>query len=157
MLRGIATEDPHRLPLRSDAQGRAANPDQTHSRQRSSSSFSTSGAGPAERVGEVLLSAGEQAIITTQTAVKLTESDVLAATAWTQGHLVFQATTLEQVADEFNRYNKQHIIIRDPQISGLKITGVFSSTDPASLILFLQARPDLAVTLGGNEIFVTRK
>jgi transmembrane sensor len=103
------------------------------------------------------LAAGEQAVITAQAAVKDAHANVSAATAWTEGRLVFQGTSLQQVAEEFNRYNTRRLVIRDPKLANFKITGIFSSTDPSSLIRFLEARPGIAVVQKGNEISVSRK
>ena len=41
---------------------------------------------------------------------------------------------LSEVVREFNRYNTRQLVITDPGISDTRISGVFSSTDPASLL-----------------------
>jgi transmembrane sensor len=107
--------------------------------------------------GEMLVTAGEQVTVTPAAAPKPIKADVATATSWAQHQLIFKGASLENVAEEFNRYNKRHLIIHDSLISNLKITGIFSSTDPSSLIRFLEARPDIAVTVSGNEIVVSRK
>jgi transmembrane sensor len=104
---------------------------------------------------EFFLGAGEQAVVTEHTAVRQLRPNVPAIIAWTQGRLVFQGTPLPEVADEFNRYNQRRLTIRDPELARFKITGVFSSTDPSSLVHFLEARPGIAITEAGNEILVT--
>jgi transmembrane sensor len=119
--------------------------------ERSSSSSMRASAIPRS-----LLTAGDQAIISGQAAVKQAEPNVQAATAWTQGHLVFHATPLEEVASEFNRYNPRQLVIRDPELASFKVTGIFSSTDPSSLILFLEARPGIVVTETDHDILVSR-
>jgi transmembrane sensor len=108
------------------------------------------------RPGEFLLTAGEQAIVTAQTAIKPAQPNIAAATAWTQRRLVFESAKLADVAEEFNRYNQHRLIIRSPELNEFRITGIFSSTDPAALIRFLQARPGIAVTEGKDEIVITR-
>ena len=104
------------------------------------------------------LAAGEQATVNAQGAVaRTTQPNIAAATAWTQQQLVFKGTSLHEVADEFNRYNQRHLVVNDPRLAELKITGIFSSTNPAPLIRFLEARPDIVVTRTGNAILVSRK
>jgi transmembrane sensor len=113
--------------------------------------------GPVANAGEFLLGAGEQVILTAQATVKQKQPDIAAATAWTHRRLVFQSATLTEVAEEFNRYNARQLVINDPELAGFHITGVFASTDPGSLIRFLQARPGIMVTEKNGEILVTRK
>jgi transmembrane sensor len=107
--------------------------------------------------GEMLLAAGEQITVQPATTPKPIKADVSAATSWAQHKFIFKGASLESVAKEFNLYNERHIIIRDAQLSDLKVTGIFSSTDPSSLIRFLEARPDISVTESGNEIVVSSK
>jgi transmembrane sensor len=103
------------------------------------------------------LDAGEQAVVTQRVAKQNAAADVQAATAWTKGRLVFRGASLREVVEEFNRYNKRPIIIRDPELSEFKITGIFSSTDPTVLIRFLEARPDIAVAESSDAVIVSRK
>lgn len=115
------------------------------------------GQGPVAGAGEFLLAAGEQAIVTAQSARKPKQPNVAAATAWTQRRLVFEATRLADVAEEFNRYNRRRLVIQSPELADFHITGVFASTDPKSLIRFLQARPEITVTEKSDEILIGRK
>jgi len=107
--------------------------------------------------GEVLLTSGEQAVVVAQTAVKQLSPDIAAATAWSQGHIVFHGTRLKDVATEFNRYNSRHLVIRAPELLSFKVTGIFSSTDPTSLIRFLAGRPEMKVTETADEIVVSAR
>lgn len=105
--------------------------------------------------GEVLLSAGEQAIVTPRYTAKRVVRDVEDATAWTRGHLVFRGALLQDVAIEFNRYNTRRIVIRGDGLESFKVSGRFSSTDPDSLIRFLEGRPEVHVSEMADEIVVT--
>jgi transmembrane sensor len=78
-------------------------------------------------------------------------------TAWTQRELVFESTPLAQVAQEFNRYNRRQLVIRDSQLNAFEIDGIFSSTDPSSLVRFLRQRPDIKVIETDSEIVVTAR
>jgi transmembrane sensor len=48
---------------------------------------------------------------------------------WRRGVLMFDHTTLAEAVVEFNRYNRQKIVIADPQIARLEIGGTFPSDD----------------------------
>jgi transmembrane sensor len=101
------------------------------------------------------LSAGEQVTVDSATASKPKRANVAATTAWTQQRLVFFRTPLTEVAEEFNRYNKRQLAVRDTELRTFHVSGTFSSTDPASLIRFLRAQPELQVSETSSEIDVT--
>jgi len=87
----------------------------------------------------VLVSAGQQVTVTAQAMTAPKPADTAAATAWTQKQMVFASTPLSEVVAEFNRYNTRQLVISDPGIASTRISGVFSSTDPASLLRGLNA------------------
>ena len=106
--------------------------------------------------GELLLAAGEQAIVTTQATIKPPKPNIAAATAWTQRRVIFESAKLTEVAAEFNRYNRRRLVIQSPELYDFHITGTFSSTEPGSLVRFLQARPGITITETADEIVVSR-
>jgi len=58
--------------------------------------------------------------------------------SWTAGLLSFQGETLSEVTDEFNRYNRKHLVVTDPLIADRRIGGAFQATDPDSFVSALQ-------------------
>jgi transmembrane sensor len=104
----------------------------------------------------ILLSAGEQLTVTPKMAQKTEHANVAGATAWTERQLIFESASLSDVAEEFNRYNRRQLIIDDPRLETFHISGVFSSTDPVSLIRFLRERPGLSVVETPSEIRIVR-
>ena len=114
-------------------------------------------AGPGSAGPEpTFVSAGEQVTVSAHVARKTDHPNVAGATAWTQRQLVFEGATLSDVAEEFNRYNERRLVIEDPDLYGFHISGVFSSTDPQSLIRFLRGRPGVQVTETDSEIRVAK-
>jgi transmembrane sensor len=103
-----------------------------------------------------LVAAGEQVTVTADAAQRTENPNVAGATAWRGREIVFESATLSDVAEEFNRYNSRQLVIKDPALNGFHISGIFSSTDPDSLIKFLQQRPGVKVTEAGGEIRVER-
>jgi transmembrane sensor len=59
------------------------------------------------------------------------------ANAWTQRRLVFRDKTLAEVIGQFNRYHRQKLVIDDPGLAGLRISGTFDTSDPESLVTYL--------------------
>jgi transmembrane sensor len=136
------------------------------SRGSSSSSTSGSGASTSKASNSVLdpsgsaaifLDAGEQVTVTPDAISSPHRANVSATTAWTRGQLEFQETPLSEVADEFNRSSTRRLIIDSPALNDLRISGVYSPVDSASLILFLRSQPDLVVIETGNQIEVQAK
>ena len=109
------------------------------------------------RQGEILLAAGEQVTVEPKSVPAPHEADVSLATAWTQRKIALRAAPLSEVVEEFNRYNTRQLVIVDPDLKAIKISGVFSSTDPDSLLRFLRALPNISVADTGGEIQIARK
>ena len=105
----------------------------------------------------IMLSAGEQLTVLPHTVTKPTRADTAAATAWVQKRLIFEETPLNEVAEEFNRYNRRPLTIDDAELRTLKISGVYSSTDPASLINFLRSQNSINVIETENQVRVVRR
>jgi len=100
----------------------------------------------------IFLSTGEQLTVTPKTVQRTEHANVDGATAWTEHRIVFEGASLADVAQEFNRYNKRQLVVDDPTLETFHISGVFSSTDPDSLIRFLRGRPGLRIIETAAEI-----
>jgi transmembrane sensor len=114
-------------------------------------------AGPPTKLKAVLVSAGEQVTLLAQNIPAPTPVDVTAVTAWMQQRLIFDDTPLEKVAEEFNLYSKRRLVIEDPSLQSVGVSGVYSASDPAALIGFLRSQPTLKVVETDGEFLVTRQ
>jgi transmembrane sensor len=108
------------------------------------------------QIGNILVAAGEQLTVTPKRIQVAEHPNIASATAWTQRQLVFESASLADVADEFNRYNEKQLVVGDPRLETFHVSGVFSSTDPASLIRFLRARPELRIVETGSQIRIEK-
>jgi transmembrane sensor len=81
--------------------------------------------------------------------------DTAAVAAWTDRTLSFENAPLSDVVEEFNRYNEKQMVLTDPTLEALRISGVFSATKPISLLNFLGAQMKLDVEAGGREIRIS--
>jgi transmembrane sensor len=109
-------------------------------------------------VDNLPLTAGEQLTVAPRTKPRTVHANIAAATAWTQRRLIFENRPLGEVAAEFNRYNRQSIDIRSPELRGQEVTGVFQANDPDSFVLFLAKIPDVKITrAAGNRAFVVTR
>jgi len=105
----------------------------------------------------IALSAGEQLTVLPHTVTRPKRADTVAATAWVQKRLIFEETPLSEVAEEFNRYNRRPLAIDGPELQTLKISGVYSSIDPASLINFLRSQSSIRIIETENQVRVVRR
>jgi transmembrane sensor len=106
---------------------------------------------------EILLAAGEQLTVSKDSLQRDEHPDVAAATAWTQQQIVFNATPLSQVAEEFNRYNTRHLVITDSRIADTRVSGVFSSTNPDSLLRGLDAMNGFSIRVMPDRIEISAR
>ncbi len=106
------------------------------------------------RAAPVYVSAGEQVTMSPAGPGSAKPVDPSMVTAWTRRQLVFEATPLIDVAEEFNLYNARRLVIRDPALETFQMDGVFSSPDPAPLIRFLRSKPGVRIVETESEIVI---
>ncbi|MBS0417014.1 MAG: FecR domain-containing protein [Proteobacteria bacterium] len=102
----------------------------------------------------VLLSDGEQVTVTPDMKALPIRANAVTATAWTQRRIVFESASLAEAAEEFNRYNARQIVIHGVN-RDFHINGMFSSSDPASLVRFLQARTHFKIVETSRQIDIS--
>jgi transmembrane sensor len=100
----------------------------------------------------IFLSAGQQVTVSPAEVAEPRHADVAATTAWMERRLMFDGSRLNDVVQEFNRYNRRQLVIQGGQLSDFHVSGVYSSTDPASLIRFLRDQPGVKITESNDEI-----
>jgi transmembrane sensor len=103
----------------------------------------------------IFLSAGEQVTVTPAQMAPPQRADIAATTAWMERRLIFDGSSLSDVVQEFNRYNRRQLVIEGSLLSDFHVSGVYSSSDPSSLIRFLRDQPGVKITEGDNEIRIS--
>jgi len=71
------------------------------------------------------LEPGEQLVAPVGGAARVRGADIKRATSWQQGRLIFEADRLADAIAEMNRYSTSPIVLADPEIGDLKLSGVF--------------------------------
>jgi transmembrane sensor len=74
--------------------------------------------------GDIALADGISTLVTANASERVEH-----ALSWRRGMLTFDQTTLGDAAAEFNRYNRQQIIIADPGAAGIRIGGTFQAAN----------------------------
>lgn len=137
-------------------EGRVAVSEMESAGRGGSNLLSGSKSSSAQAGAATLVSAGEQVIATASALTTVQRADVAAATAWTEGKLVFRSLPLVEVIDEFNRHTPRRFVIEDAQLADVRISGIFSFTDTAQLTEFLRERFGVIVRETDAEIRLAR-
>jgi transmembrane sensor len=66
---------------------------------------------------------------------------------WRDGRLVFDGTSLAEVVDDFNRYNRQQLLISDPAVAAIRISGTFKASNVEAFVRLLKEAYGLKVEL----------
>lgn len=103
-----------------------------------------------------LLIAGEEVSVQADKAVtKRPAADVARAVAWQQRRLVFRMDTLEDIAYEFNRYNRSpKIEVEGAALQARRLSGVFDATDPGAFARALGHDQRLRIEVGNGQIVI---
>ena len=83
--------------------------------------------------------------------------DTKAAVAWLRHEIVAQNRPLGEVAAEFNRYGRVQIVIDDPALKMLRISGHFDAYDTDSFAAFLASLAGVTVDKTSTRIRVFKK
>lgn len=73
------------------------------------------------------LNAGEEFMATADGTVSVAAADVERVARWQQDQVIFRDDTLEMAVAEMNRYAETPIVVEDPKIGNLRISGVFGT------------------------------
>lgn len=86
----------------------------------------------------------------------LEAEDVTRTLAWTENRLQFESTPLAEIVAEFNRYNRERLVIGDSSLATLRFGGSFTPTGYASFVELLEQDFGIVAERNGDEI-VLRK
>jgi len=85
-------------------------------------------------------------------------ADVAQVTAWRDRRLIFRATPLQEIAQEFNRYNHLQLRVEGEDLKRMQFWGVFDADSPDSLIRSLAdnagSRASFHLDRRGNELII---
>jgi transmembrane sensor len=114
--------------------------------------------GPAARPSKpVILTGGDTATLReTSTSMAHNSIDkVNDLLSWRQGLLVFDQSTLADAASEFNRYSRRKLVITDPTIARMRISGRFESSGAQAFARLLRQAYGLNVADEGAVIKIS--
>lgn len=105
-----------------------------------------------------ILTPGDTAVATSgaMSITKKPAASLADQLAWRQGLLIFNSTTLADVATEFNRYNGKKLIIADPVAARLSIMGKFPVNDVELFGRVAKAVLGVRVESRDNSVVISR-
>jgi len=105
----------------------------------------------------IRVSAGKQLIVAKGAEAEPVAVNPAIATSWTQRQLIFEFAPLSDVAEEFNRYNTRKLVVESERLRALKISAIFRSTDPGSLVRYMETVPGVEVRELESRFFIVPK
>jgi transmembrane sensor len=103
----------------------------------------------------VALKSGQQLAVVTgspKATVQAVKTDD--ATAWERGKLIFDDVPLAEAASRVNRYAERKVVIRDPQVAGLTVSGVFQTGDADAFARAMAQYLDLQASFSDREVIL---
>lgn len=101
--------------------------------------------------GEIAVAAGDS-IAVTKVAPRTLDMEM----SWRRDVLVFNHVTLAAAADEFNRYNREKLVIADPTAASRTIGGTFPKNGLVDFAEVARAMLGLKVTKDADRIVISR-
>jgi transmembrane sensor len=103
----------------------------------------------------VVLRPGEKLTDPADGSARIEPESVEAATAWRRGQTIFRDTPLGAAAAELNRYGGPAIVVDDPRVAALPVSGVFA-TNSADFAEAMAALHGLRVEREGGKLHILR-
>lgn len=123
---------------------------------------------PRERrgAGGEALSAGTAEAVTLSPGERLTFAPTGTASidipkpettaAWRRGEVILDDTPLRAAATEMNRYERQHLVIDDPEVAKLPVSGIYKTGDTIGFAHAVATVYGLQITTSGEETHLHR-
>jgi len=105
-----------------------------------------------------VLTPGDTAVATADSVsvVRKQIRELESALSWRQGLLVFHHTTLAEAAAQFNRYNREKLVIADASTAREEIRGTFRANDAVAFANMAKVVMGLQIESHGDEIVLSR-
>lgn len=106
----------------------------------------------------VILKPGER--LTTQdlgsAAGRLDRPKPETVAAWRRGEVMFDDVMLQEAADELGRYGGPALVMKEADVGRLRVSGVFSTSDPEEFARAMAQMHQLKLSRDGAEIVLSR-
>ena len=104
---------------------------------------------------EVLtLDPGERVTFASGHPARLDRPSLEKITAWRRGQIPLDNTTRADAVSEINRYNAVHVVVRNPNVAAIRLSGVFRAGDTQNFVEAVTRTYHLRARDEGREIFL---
>ncbi len=100
--------------------------------------------------GDTVIAEADSTLLAPKSVEKV-ESEL----AWRHGLLIFDKTTLAEAADEMNRYNRKKLVVDDPAVASVRISGSFDADSVDAFARLLRQGFGLKIDDQGDEIKIS--
>ncbi|HVZ30647.1 MAG TPA: FecR domain-containing protein [Asticcacaulis sp.] len=105
----------------------------------------------------VVLEPGERAVLSRSAPVRIEKANLESVGAWRYGRLILDSTPLGDTVADLNRYGGPQIVLSDPTLADIKISGVFHTGDPVTFAdAVTRALPVRIAYQDANKIVLAR-
>jgi transmembrane sensor len=77
---------------------------------------------------------GQRAEVSTTGKLVVQQVDLVKTSAWRDGKLIFDDTPLAEAVAEVNRYGGKQVVLGDPALQRLHISGTFHTSRPEAFV-----------------------
>lgn len=86
------------------------------------------------RAPAAVLKPGEQARLRAARPIQVAAVDIGREQAWRFGRMILDNAPLGEAVDDLNRYGGRKVVLADPALAGMKVSGVFHTRDPEAFV-----------------------
>ncbi|WP_296595496.1 FecR family protein [Phenylobacterium sp.] len=104
--------------------------------------------GPDAGPGGVVLAPNQEALVSSNGAIRKVSTDAARTTSWTTGRLVFRDTPLAAAVAEVNRYSDRKVELAGPGLADRPVSGFFDVGDSESFARGVADLFDLSLSRG---------
>ncbi len=122
-----------------------------------SSSASFRAGNAAKESSPAILTPGERLTFHKDGLRKVDTPPLEAVMAWRRGEVVMDKTVLADAVAEMNRYDEVRLVIDDPALANLQVSGIYRTGDSAGFALAVSQVHRLSVVSEGTRIHLRKE
>lgn len=119
---------------------------------------SASGSGPNVEPDLVrVLKPGQRLRLKGGVSASLDEPKIETVTAWRRGEVMLERTTLTEAIAEMNRYDRTILVIEDPEIAALRVSGIYHAGNNDAFATTVARLHGLELVRGSGQILLRQR
>lgn len=110
----------------------------------------------ADKGAVAVLAPGDRLTIRADAGMAMDRPKIEATTAWRHGEVMFDDQSLINAVGELNRYGPKQIVVDDPALAEMRVSGVFVTGEPGEFAEAMAQIHHLRVDATGDRILLRR-